>query len=140
TAAAGQTRPYCASSASRTSSFSRFWRYVPMPKSCSLRASMPIRMSPPGMVSGALQPQVRVQERGPARMVLGVEGPMAVAVSPIRRRRGGLTRAPAQMGDRDVGREQDASSPRPQRGAEVDVLEIHEIALVEQADRLRVGA
>ena len=66
-------------------------------------------------------------------MVLGVEGPVAVALGPIGGRRRGLPRAPAQVGDRDVGREQYASSPGPQRGAEVDILEVHEVALVEQA-------
>src|SRR3954464_9803864 len=110
-----------------------------MPKSCSLRASMPIRMSPPGMVSGALQPEICVQERRPAGVVLGVEGPMAVPIRARGGRRSVLPGSATQVGDGDVGDEQDPPAAGAQRGAEVDVLEIHEIALVEQADRLGIG-
>src|SRR3954462_15643997 len=109
-----------------------------MTKTCSLRASMPIRMSPPGMVSGALQPEICVQERRPAGVVLGVEGPVAVPVGARRGRRSALAGSAAQVGDDDVGDEQDAPAAGAQRGAEVDVLEVHEVPLVEQADGLGV--
>src|SRR5687768_9773260 len=111
-----------------------------MPKSWSLRASMPIRMGAPAMVSGALQAEVRAQERRPGGVMLGVERAVAVAVGT---RRGCRCRPPgaaAQMGDDDVGREQDAPAAGTQRGAEVDVLQIHEVALVEEADRFGVGS
>ena len=44
------------------------------------------------------------------------------------------------MDDFDVGHEQNPPAARADRGAEVDILGVHEIALVEAADRLRVGA
>ena len=44
------------------------------------------------------------------------------------------------MDDLDVGREQDPPAARADRGAEVDILGVHEIALVEQADGLGVRA
>ena len=43
------------------------------------------------------------------------------------------------MCDLGVGDEQHLAAARADRGAEVDVLRVHEIAFVEQADRLRVG-
>ena len=50
------------------------------------------------------------------------------------------SRTPAKMRDLDRGREEDTSAARANGGAEVDVFQIHEVSLVEQADRFGVGA
>jgi hypothetical protein len=68
--------------------------------------------------------------------MLGVERPLAGAVGPRRRRRRRLARPAAEVRHGHGRREADPAAAGAQRGAEVDVLEVHEIALVDEADRL----
>ena len=71
-------------------------------------------------------------------MMLRIEGELASPVGRFERawyRGHGL--AP-EMHDLGVGREEHPSSASPDRRAEVDVLRVHEVPLVEQSGRLRV--
>src|SRR5262245_17643612 len=43
-----------------------------------------------------------------------------------------------QVDNFDVGRETNCPSPRADRGAEVDIFRVHEVALVQQPDGLRI--
>ena len=80
------------------------------------------------------------RSRRPARMVLLVERQMAAPIGGVHGRRRGRARSAAQVDDLRRRREEDPCGPARGRGAEVDVLGVEEEALVEQADRLGVGA
>ena len=68
-----------------------------------------------------------------------VKGLLAPAVVIARRDRRRGRRSAAQVDDFDVGCEQDPAAAGADRGAEVDVFRVHEIALVKPADGLRVA-
>ena len=74
--------------------------------------------------------------RRPARVVLAVEGQLAVAVAPAGHGGGRRAGSSAQMRDGDVRGIQDVMPRGAQGRAEVHVLAVHEIALVEQPDLL----
>ena len=73
-------------------------------------------------------------------MVLLVKRDLAAAVRALGRRRGALDRPAAQVDHLYRRRESNPPSARPNGSAEVDVLGVHEIPLVEETDRFRVGS
>ena len=112
-----------------------------MPKSCSFRASMAILIGRRAGLSdiepAAAQPPG--QQRRPCRMVLAVEGQLALAPALFGggRRRGG--RAAAQVLAPSPSGTNSTRRPRARKdGAQVGVLGVHEVALVEQSDGLEV--
>src|SRR5687768_8019101 len=92
------------------------------------------------LTSLSLQTKVRPQQRRPARMVLLVERQVAAAIGGVHRSRDGGAGAAAQVGDRRRRREQHAAAARADRRAEIHILGVEEVALVEQAGRFGVGA
>src|SRR6188508_1494956 len=65
--------------------------------------------------------------------MLLVEPQVALVVEVPEAGAGRLDRTPAAMNDLGAGREENAAAPGAQRGAEVHVLLVHEIPLVEEA-------
>ena len=78
--------------------------------------------------------QVRAQQRRPARVVLLVERELAAPVRAARSPTGASAATrPRRCTTSRVGREQDAAPERAQRRAEIHVLRVEEVPLVEQA-------
>src|SRR5262245_46582376 len=73
-------------------------------------------------------------------MMLLVESDLALAVGRFCLAACRRNRPSATVNDCDFGRESDPSTARPDRRAKVDVLRVHEVALVQQADSLGVSA
>ena len=89
----------------------------------------------------ALQPQVRSAAAGATPGGASRRRPAGCGGRRARGRPGSCApRAAAQVHDLATGREEDPAAARADRGAEVDVLGVQEEPLVEQADRLGVGA
>src|SRR5438552_12229056 len=101
-----------------------------------MRSSCYFRRVPPGtlLTETTINPEQR-RERG---MMLLVEGEMAAAIGRPRACRRREHGAAAQVHDLDRRGEKDAASPGSNGGAEIDVLRVHEVALVEQTDRFRI--
>ena len=73
-------------------------------------------------------------------MVFFVKRDPAASVRLASGGRGAARRPSSKMHDLDVWRKQDPPTTGAQCRAEVHVLRVHEVPLVEAADRLRVGA
>src|ERR671931_2070392 len=84
--------------------------------------------------------QVQFQKRNPGRVVLFVKGNPAAPVCRIGLGARSCGRLSAHVDDLDARLEQNSSAARANGGAEIDVLCVHEEALVEKANRLRVVA
>src|SRR6185503_409094 len=75
----------------------------------------------------APQSQIEAQDGLPTGVVLFVEGQMAAAIGLFSGEWVDGCRAPADVGHLRVRGEIDASSSRPDRGAEIDVFAVHEV-------------
>src|SRR3954469_2412052 len=84
--------------------------------------------------------QVQLENGRPSRVMLFVERDPAAPIGRVGRCRGRGGGSAAQMHDLDVGREQHPAAARSHRGAEVDVLRVHEETFVEAANGLGIGA
>src|SRR5262252_1000537 len=128
-----------------------------MPKSCSLRASMPIRTGlmiltgvwdrwanrshTPGNHQRLQLPadsQVQLQDRRLYRVMLLVKRNLTPSVRVVGRSWRRRRRSAAQVHDFDVRREENPPSAGADGSAEVDVLRVHEEPLVESADGVGV--
>src|ERR1700732_1649574 len=112
--------------------------YVPMPKSCSFRASMPMRTWT--SYPHASHAQIRTEKPRERRVMLPVEGDLAAAIRGARRRRRACGRAPPQVDDFNRRGKEDPTAPRADGRTEVHVLHVHEVALVDEACRFGVRA
>ncbi len=73
-------------------------------------------------------------------MVLLVEGKMTPVIGLAGCRRGGRSRPAPHVDHLDSRREQDTAAAGPDGRTEVDVLRIHEVTLVQEADSLGIGS
>src|SRR6476661_6438097 len=83
--------------------------------------------------------QIRAQHRHPPWVVLLVKGDLTLAVRGLRCAARGGSRSTAPVNDAGCRLEADLPPPRAYGRAQVDVLRVHEEALVEQAYGLEIA-
>ena len=145
---AWHSRTYSLSRSMRARCRSRLRVYVPMPKSWSLRASIATRIvtGPLWCCTSVLMPAIILVVSRAAGDCAAQDTCEAAAASPggaSRRRQAGSDGTPlrgarkrsdrssTKMADLGVRDEEHLAAARANRGAEVDVLRVHEISLVE---------
>src|SRR6188768_684929 len=87
-----------------------------------------------------LQSEIDPEHRCPSRMMLLVEGHLASPIRPVHRSRACRPRPATNVHNMRGRRKEDVPSQRAYRGAEVHILRVEKVPLVEQAGRFSVRA